>query len=159
MNRKSTRVAGIIIKDKKLLVIHRIKNGKEYYVFPGGGVEKDETNEEALLREIKEETSVKVDIDRLIYIHDYETSQQFYYLCNYITGRPKLASGSVERQRMSNQKNFYQPVWMDTDRLSEMLLYPLEIRDWLIKDLKNGFPIEPRTANLKILELRQTLVE
>ncbi len=32
------RVAAVIIKDDKILLIRRIKNGQEYYVFPGGGV-------------------------------------------------------------------------------------------------------------------------
>jgi len=159
MNSKPTRVAGVIIQGNKILVIHRIREGKEYYVFPGGGVEKNETNEDALLREIKEETSIKVDIDRLIYVHDYGSSQQLYYLCNYVNGRPKLASGSIEKQRMSEQKNYYQPVWVDLDQLPELLLYPLEICDWLIKDLKNGFPSKPRKAKLKIFDLRQDLIE
>ena len=30
------RYAGIVIKDSKALMIHRFKNGLEYYVFPGG---------------------------------------------------------------------------------------------------------------------------
>lgn len=29
------RVVAIIIKDDKILLIHRIKNGQEYFVFPG----------------------------------------------------------------------------------------------------------------------------
>jgi len=30
----------IIIKDEKILLLHRINHGKEYYAFPGGGIEK-----------------------------------------------------------------------------------------------------------------------
>lgn len=119
MYQKPTRVAGIVIKDNKLLVIHRIKKGKEYYVFPGGGVEKGETNQDALLREINEETSVMVNIDRLVYIHDYETSQQFYYLCNYQSGRPQLACGSIEKQRIKTKKDFYQPLWVNISQLPD----------------------------------------
>jgi len=33
---------------KKLLLIHRHKPGRDYYVLPGGGVEFDESFEEAL---------------------------------------------------------------------------------------------------------------
>jgi len=159
MNSKSTRVAGIVTKDNKILLIHRQKNGKKYYVFPGGSVEKNEVNEEALIREIKEETSIKVEIKRLVYVHDYQTSQQYYYLCEYHGGRPRLASGSIEKQRMKTKNDFYQPLWVDISRLSGLLLYPLEIRDWLISDLKNGFPTEPKIAKLKISDLRQDLVE
>ena len=159
MNSKSTRVAGIVTKDNKILLIHRQKNGKKYYVFPGGSVEKNEVNEEALIREIKEETSIKVEIKRLVYVHDYQTSQQYYYLSEYHGGRPRLASGSIEKQRMKTKNDFYQPLWVDISSLSKLLLYPLEIRDWLISDLKNGFPSKPRKAKLKISDLRQDLIE
>lgn len=46
-------VRGIIAHNGKLLMV---KNRKGDYKFPGGGLEKGETVEEALLREIKEET-------------------------------------------------------------------------------------------------------
>ncbi len=159
MNKKPTRVAGIVIKDSKVLLINRKKNNKEYYVFPGGSVEENETKEKALIRELNEETSVKVKIDRLVYVHDYQTSQQFYYLCDYQGGRPQLAGGSIEKQRMKTKHDFYQPVWISIPKLPKLLLYPLEIRDWLIVDIKNGFPSEPRKASLKIPDLRQDLVE
>ncbi|MFC1710486.1 NUDIX domain-containing protein [Patescibacteria group bacterium] len=50
--RTPTRVAGIIIDKNKILLIRRKKNGKEYYVFPGGGVENKEDNKKSLLREL-----------------------------------------------------------------------------------------------------------
>jgi hypothetical protein len=53
--------------------------------------------------------------------------------------------------------DFYIPMWLKLADLPKTLLYPLEIRDWLINDLQNGFPKEPRIAKLKISELRQTL--
>lgn len=46
-------VRGIIAHNGKLLMV---KNNKGDYKFPGGGIEGDELVEEALLREIKEET-------------------------------------------------------------------------------------------------------
>jgi 8-oxo-dGTP pyrophosphatase MutT (NUDIX family) len=33
------RAVGIIIKNNKILLIHHIKDGKEYYVSPGGTIE------------------------------------------------------------------------------------------------------------------------
>lgn len=54
-NRKAVR--GIIIKDGKYLLIHS-KYGD--HKFPGGGMEKGETLEETLLREVQEETGYHV---------------------------------------------------------------------------------------------------
>lgn len=50
------KLAWLCIRDKKLLVA-RSKNKDTYYI-PGGKREKGEKDEEALLREIKEELSV-----------------------------------------------------------------------------------------------------
>ncbi len=61
------RAAAIILKEAKILLIHRFFNGKEYYVFPGGGVESGETPEEAAIREMKEETSLDVKLDRKLW--------------------------------------------------------------------------------------------
>ncbi len=49
------RAVAIIIRDGKILLIHRIKNGQEYFVFPGGGIIEHENAEDAVVREIKEE--------------------------------------------------------------------------------------------------------
>ena len=51
-------VRSIIIKDKKLALIHSKKYN--YYLFPGGGVEKGESLTSALIRETNEETGLKV---------------------------------------------------------------------------------------------------
>lgn len=53
------KAAGIIIKDRKLLV-ERSYN-KDFFIAPGGGIEKGETAEQALVRELKEEFSIDVD--------------------------------------------------------------------------------------------------
>lgn len=42
MSRTGIRAAGILIKDNKILLIHRTREGKEFWVLPGGGVEKNE---------------------------------------------------------------------------------------------------------------------
>jgi len=60
MARTNVRVSAIILKDDKILLIHRKKNGEEYWVFPGGGVEDTETPEQGIIREVKEETGLDV---------------------------------------------------------------------------------------------------
>lgn len=56
VSRPSSRA--IIIKEGKVAMIHSLKY--DYYKFPGGGIEKGETKEEALVREVKEETGLIV---------------------------------------------------------------------------------------------------
>lgn len=42
-------------------------------------------------------------------------------------------------------------------KLPKLLLYPLEIRDWLIEDLKTNFENTPRVATLESTNLRQEI--
>ncbi len=60
-------VAAIIQFDGKLFCAQRNKNKKEYlsykFEFPGGKTEVGETQEEALIREIKEELNWEITID------------------------------------------------------------------------------------------------
>jgi len=143
---KKIRAVAIIVNKGKILLMHRIKNGKEYYVLPGGGIEPNETIEEAVLREVNEETSVKIKIEKLLYHHIYDdNSEQFFYLCFYISGKPKLGDANELRNMKKDKANFYQPIWCEIKNLPKLLLYPLEIRDWIIAEscIKNiGFATE-----------------
>lgn len=51
---KITKIAAVILKDGKTLVVRA--KGRDAFISLGGKLEKDETHEECLKREIKEET-------------------------------------------------------------------------------------------------------
>lgn len=155
---KRIRVVAIIIDNGKILVMHRINNGKEYNVFPGGGVENGETVEQAVLREVQEETSLEVKIEKMLYHHIYDDgTEHFFYLCRYVSGDPKLGDGNEARNMKESNTNFYNPIWCDIKELPQLLLYPLEVRDWFIEDVKTNFENVPREAILKVSKLRQSL--
>ncbi|WP_284652476.1 (deoxy)nucleoside triphosphate pyrophosphohydrolase [Flavobacterium terrisoli] len=70
-------VAAVISHNNKILCVQRGDSKYDYiafkYEFPGGKVEENETNEEALLREIREELSIDIKIDSkyLTVNHEY----------------------------------------------------------------------------------------
>ena len=158
MTRVGIRAVAILVKDDKVLLMHRTRDGKEFWVFPGGGKEENETVEEAVVREVEEEASMKCKIVKLLYTHIYSDlgHKQFHYLCEYLTGKPKLGDFN-EFETMKNEDQSYEPVWMKIEDLSKKLLYPLEIRDWLIQDYRLIFKDAPRSATLKSIELRQEM--
>jgi 8-oxo-dGTP diphosphatase len=152
------RAVAILIKDNEVLLIHRTRNGKEFWAFPGGGKEEDESIEEAVVREVEEEASIKCKIVKLLYTHIYSDLEhkQFYYLCDYISGNPKLGNYN-EAETMKKENQTYEPVWIKVESLSKKLVYPLEIREWLIEDYRTGFKNVPRSVTLKSTELRQEM--
>ncbi|QLG46168.1 NUDIX hydrolase [Costertonia aggregata] len=64
------KLAWIHLKDGKILGTRSM--GKEKYYIPGGKREKDEVDAQALLREIKEELTVDLDIDSLQFVGIFE---------------------------------------------------------------------------------------
>jgi len=133
----------------------RVHKGKEYYTFPGGGQEDGESIEEGVLRELAEETSCKGGIDRLLYVHEYDSGEkQYFYLIKDIQGQPKLHPESEESMN-NHADDYYKPMWVDLEKVKTLLLYPLEIRDWLLEDLANDFQNCPKEAFIKISERRE----
>jgi len=102
--------------------MRRVKNGQEYYVFPGGGVKEGESTETAIIREIKEELSLDAKIDKLLFEIENQGRQEYYYLIQEFSGQLRL--GGEEKQRM-NDNNQYYPIWVELDKLADLdNLYP-----------------------------------
>lgn len=155
---KRDRVASIVVENGNILLMYRINNKKEYYTFPGGGIESGETHIEALEREIMEETSIKIKVVKLLYEVDWDhQSKQFFYLCEYIDGKPMLQENSVEKTAMADGTQFYNPCWIKTDLISQTLLYPLEVRDFFIEDINNGLFSSRQPIYLEIKNCRQNI--
>lgn len=83
----------IHIKNGLVAMVHSIKY--DYYKFPGGGIEKDESREHAMIRETREEAGLIVipeSVKEYGYVHrvqksdhdgeDYFVQDNYYYLCD-----------------------------------------------------------------------------
>jgi len=139
------RLAGIVPINGGYALMHRkdVKNKplSEYYVFPGGGQEGEESYEQGTIREIKEEFGIDVEIVEKLY---EETSEEFnqttiYYLCKYIGGE----FGTGDGPEFNNDPKYVEsgkfiPEIITKEKLEEIPLMPLEIKEKFIKDVKNG---------------------
>ena len=66
-------VAAIIHQDNKILATQRgYGDYKGWWEFPGGKMEEGETEEKAIIREIREELDVEIDVERKVCTVEYD---------------------------------------------------------------------------------------
>ena len=92
----TTVVAAIIKKNNSFLIVQRNKDkhlGLKWE-FPGGKVEFNESLEEALIREIKEELNIAINVHNKIGVEKYKDSKinviLHYFICSFQSGIIKL---------------------------------------------------------------------
>jgi 8-oxo-dGTP pyrophosphatase MutT (NUDIX family) len=122
-----TRVAVIVIKNNQILLIHRFRKGKDFWVIPGGSVEEGESLEEAGKREIKEETNLDVEIGEKLweYENDYYGDgirKEYYFLAkNFSDGEVRMTGEELER---ASEQNQFHPEWVSLAKIKDLNLKP-----------------------------------
>lgn len=130
------RVRAIIIQDNALLLIHRIKAGADYWVFPGGGLEDSDTSPQTgLQRECLEELGVIVAVKDLfmeIQSGVMTDELEMFYWCRIISGEIGTGAGP-ELTRDPAQRGTYAIEWIHLAKVAELNVYPTTVRDKLLQ--------------------------
>ncbi|MBM7584196.1 8-oxo-dGTP pyrophosphatase MutT (NUDIX family) [Bacillus pakistanensis] len=112
------RAGIILVENKKMALIKRIKKNQTYYVLPGGGLEKEGSYKEAAIREAKEELGIVVEIDGSV--REDSGTHCYFYVRKY---SGKFATGKGEE--FSNlSRGEYFPCWVDVHQLEHIIMYP-----------------------------------
>ena len=120
-------VAGLIKKGDKFLLVRRPLNKKRggLWEFPGGKVEKGETLEEAIKRELKEELDIEVNVKGVL-------SEVKY---NYPEGEIELYLLEVESNEEPELKEAIEKRWVSVEEAEELELCPADRE--LIRKIKD----------------------
>lgn len=121
------RSAVIIIEHEQVALIKRVRAGRTYYVFPGGGIEGLETPEEAAIREAGEELGLVVAIDRLFASVTFEANEQYYYLARRVGGDFGTGHGAEMASLPNTVAGSYTPIWITLAELSQYDVRPRDL--------------------------------
>ncbi len=130
-------IYGVIVKDGKVLLSRDSKS----YDYPGGKIELGESLEQALVREVKEETGLDVKPQKLIYCGssffkhpysgDFFQSILIYYTCE-ITG------GEISLDYLDTVEIgvLQKPEWIDLDKVDNLHFGNADVDGRILKSLK-----------------------
>lgn len=135
----------IIIEDDKILVMHRNKEGSQYYTLVGGRVNGEESVEDALVREVKEETGFEIVSYKLVYLekHQQPYNEQYIYLCK-IAPHADVSIQDTSEEAFLNRIsiNVHTPVWAGLKAFPALPFRTPQLQTAIITALKKGFPEE-----------------
>jgi 8-oxo-dGTP pyrophosphatase MutT (NUDIX family) len=117
----------------KVLLIHRQKNGQEYWVFPGGsGEEKDATEAECVIRECLEELGVTVVIDEPLFVVRDTPVPEFFFRCSIVAGVVGTGTGP-EFQRDPSISGTYTPKYVAIADIGPMKVVPPDAKSYVLQ--------------------------
>ncbi|MCM1989116.1 NUDIX hydrolase [Oceanirhabdus seepicola] len=106
---------GLIVNSRNEILL--VKNPRKGWEYPGGIVEPGETLPQGVIREIKEETGVNVDIVNIVGIYSNTKKKKGYngveevptivtidFICNYISGDLRTSDESIEVKWFSKEE-------------------------------------------------------
>ena len=111
-------VAAIIRKGDKIFATQRgYGDWKDWWEFPGGKMEEGESLEDALCREIKEELSAEIQIDRFLHTVEYDYPKfhltMHCYICSLLG--EALHLNEHEAARWLTREDIYSVKWLPAD--------------------------------------------
>ena len=127
-------VAAIIRKDNRIFATQRgYGPWKDWWEFPGGKMELGEAPEDALVREIEEELSTQISVDKFLHTVDYDYPQfhltMHCYMCSLLTDALHLNEHEAAR-------------WLGVDELRTVNWLPAD--DQLLPLIERELNARPR---------------
>ncbi|MBN2675807.1 MAG: NUDIX domain-containing protein [Alphaproteobacteria bacterium] len=125
---KRRSVRGIILKGDNVLLMKRNRYGDEFYTFPGGGIKKEETKEEALRREILEEVGAEISNIQLFKEIEWKQKETLY-TCEIVS----LTKPTGNEWQDMQADNTYEIVEVPLTEIASLRLFPEEIKNLILK--------------------------
>mgnify|MGYP001573209316 CR=1 FL=1 len=133
----NVRISGIVFnKGKIALVKHKNSYNGTYYLLPGGGLERDETIEECVAREVKEEIGLDVEVKNLAYYEDV-VSKDDHTL--HLVFRCEIIGGKVEN--LDPDKKVKEIVFLSEEKFKEVKFFPKKLKEKLFPEKDEKLPI------------------
>ena len=132
------RAAAIIVQDDTILLVRHEKDGRRYWLLPGGGVDFGESLAEALVREVCEEAGLDIVVGDLVMANDSIPPDAHRHVLNvYFTA--EVTGGELRPGRDGRLDDVR---FVPLDDLPGLTFYP-DVREPLLRGIREGFGNTP----------------
>ncbi|MBX0356850.1 NUDIX hydrolase [Halobacillus sp. Nhm2S1] len=88
-------IAYVLILNEMEEKVLMVKNKGSGWSLPGGAVEKGETFEQAAIREVKEETNLKIEVENIVAVNEAFFENKGHHAL-FITYKARIVQGAIE---------------------------------------------------------------
>jgi len=141
------RAVALLIQKDSIAVMERHRAGRHYFTFPGGGMDKGETPEQAVVREIEEELGIQVQVVKQVATVWFNGNRQEYFLVEQTGGTFGTGSGEEFTSGYDETHGTYNPMWMPILELLANPVLPEEVALMVVKFHQKGWPDSPVTIH------------
>ncbi len=125
------RVAGFLKVNSTVLMVEHFKEGKAYWLLPGGGVNLGESAKTALKRELKEELNLDCSVNDLLFVvESYNNRGDHIIQPTYL-----IETGDIDLLAPGADKRVKDFAFLDQDKIASCVIYPdikQELKEYLV---------------------------
>ncbi len=103
-------VFALIFDEGHILLGHR--RDIDWWNLPGGGMEAGETVDEAVCREVREETGLEIEVERLVGVYSKPQKQEVV-----LTFRCRVIGGTLQATEENRENRFFAPAALPSNTL------------------------------------------
>ncbi|GAB4246853.1 MAG: NUDIX hydrolase [Thermoleophilia bacterium] len=162
------RVAALIVSEGRVLLVRQAKGGRQYWLLPGGGVERGETLAEALVRELREECGLSISVIEppygLVQAISPDGGKTRHLVQLIYRARVERADPSGKARPLSEREKpaeveqpkpsdpvIQQVAWLGSEKLEDLKLHP-PLQDLIRLELAGQGAPSPGDSGLRLAE-------
>lgn len=133
------RVAVVVVRGDRLLLVRQRKGENTYWLLPGGGLDYGETIEECARREVLEETGLEIEVKKFLYLSEAIAPDKSRHIVNiYVLGT--ALGGTLTAP---GEANIEEVAYVPFADVKGLVMFPA-IAESLVASYENGFEDDMR---------------
>jgi ADP-ribose pyrophosphatase YjhB (NUDIX family) len=131
------RIAGVYTRGDEILLVRHEKEGKSYWLLPGGGLEFGESMETGLERELMEEAAVKTKTGKLLFTAESLPPDKHRHVLN-IVFLGQVLQGEAKLNEVSERLK--EVAWKKKSEVLSLTFFP-DLKAALLMHWESGFTL------------------